>query len=201
MLEFTVGVENRAGHKFPTGIPTRRAWLHVKVTKGNAVVFESGEPRADGQIAGDDAVGGTPGFEPHYDLITSQDQVQIYEPVMRDSDGNVTYTLLRAASYAKDNRLLPIGFDKSAAPPSIAVYGEAATDGNFTAGGDEVSYSVSAPDGALTITVRLLYQALAYPLAQDLWQDGTDLTDRFRNQYDVSDKTPKTVAIAQTTVN
>ena len=40
-------------------------------------------------------------------MITDQGQVQIYESLMRDTDGNITYTLLRASTYSKDNRLLP----------------------------------------------------------------------------------------------
>ena len=34
---------------------------------------------------------------------------------MLNSEEAVTYTLLRANSYAKDNRLLPAGFDKASA--------------------------------------------------------------------------------------
>lgn len=53
------------------------------------------------------------------------DQVRIYEPIMGHSDSAVTYTLLRAAKYLKDNRLLPPGFVKQDAPVDIAVYGAA----------------------------------------------------------------------------
>jgi hypothetical protein len=37
-----VNVENLAGHKFPTGHPYRRAWLHVRVSDHrNRTLFES----------------------------------------------------------------------------------------------------------------------------------------------------------------
>ena len=41
-LAFRVDVRNLTGHKFPTGYPSRRAWLHVTVRSGDALVFESG---------------------------------------------------------------------------------------------------------------------------------------------------------------
>ena len=58
-------------------------------------------------------------FEPHYDLITSPDQVQVYEAIMGNNLNEVTYTLLRGADYLKDNRLLPQGFDKATAPSDV----------------------------------------------------------------------------------
>jgi hypothetical protein len=51
------------------------------------VVFESGRPLADGRISGNDADVDPAAFEPHYDVISAADQVQVYEPVMQDSTG------------------------------------------------------------------------------------------------------------------
>lgn len=199
-MVFTVSVRNKAGQKFPTGIPTRRVWLHVTVENENGIVFESGRPEPDGRITGDDALEGDPSFEPHHELITTEDQVQIYEPVLLDSAGQVTYTLLRAVAYAKDNRLLPSGFDKHAASSDTAAYGDASTDTNFTGGGDQVTYRISVPEGPLTVKAELFFQAVAYPFAEDLRGDGTDLVNRFMAQYDASDKTPITVAAVQASV-
>ncbi|MCU0486331.1 MAG: hypothetical protein MUC85_09520 [Anaerolineales bacterium] len=63
-------------------------------------------------------------------------QVQTYESIMLNSDGEVTTVLLRAAAYAKDNRLLPQGFDLVAATPDTLSFGATVQDGDFTAGGD-----------------------------------------------------------------
>ena len=70
-LQLRITVENQAGHKFPTGHPYRRAWLHVRVTdREGRVVFESGAVDAEGRIAG---LSG--GYEPHHDVITNHSQV------------------------------------------------------------------------------------------------------------------------------
>ncbi len=185
------------GHKFPASFPSRRAWLHVTMTDaGGKVVFESGAHSADGTIAGNAADADPAAFEPHYDVVTQADQVQIYEPIMGNSDGQVTYTLLRAARYLKDNRLLPPGADKAALPADIAVYGDALEDGNFVGGSDTVTYRVDTQgvQGPFTVAAELLYEPLSYQFVQDLLTDKTDLTERFGGYYRGTDKTPLLVA-------
>lgn len=119
-LTAAVTVENLTGHKFPSGFPSRRLWIHFTVRDaGGDVVFESGRPLAGGTIAGNDNDATASGYEPHHQVITDQGQVQIYESLMKDTDGNVTYTLFRASTCSKDNRLLPRGFAKETAPPAI----------------------------------------------------------------------------------
>ena len=192
----TVDVENLAGHKLPSGLPSRRCWLHVVVTDANNnTIFESGRPLAGGGIEGNDAEDPDPAslpYEPHYDIITSADQVQIYEPIMLNTDGEVTYTLLRAFSYAKDNRLLPAGFEKVGASSDIAVCGLAFTDENFVGGSDQVAYEINTAGakGRLNITVELLYQTLSYPFVADLANTNTDLVTRFMGMYDPGGQRP-----------
>jgi hypothetical protein len=203
-LTAVVQVNNIAGHKFPTGIPSRRTWLHLAVTdSGGQVIFESGKPLTDGRIEGNDADYDLMRYEPHYDTITGPDQVQIYEGVMLNTDNEVTYTLLRAAKFAKDNRLLPRGFNKSAAPPEIAVFGNALADENFTGGSDQVTYRVntSGYNGPYTVTARLLFTAVSYPFVKDLEKDQ-DLSEvnRFMQLYRSADKLPQEITGIQTTV-
>ena len=197
VLTATLQVTNQVGHKFPSGYPSRRAWLHLTVRDAQGQrIFESGKPLADGRIQGNDADLDPTTYEPHYDRITQADQVQIYEPVMQDTDGQVTYTLLRAARYVKDNRLLPAGFDKGSVGPDIQAQGQAAQDANFVGGGDQVTYAldVSGQTGPFTVQAELLYQSLAYPHAQDLFQESTSLVTRFQELYQAADKAPVTVA-------
>lgn len=203
-LSAVLQVNNIAGHKFPTGIPTRRTWIHFTVTDADGqVVFESGTPLADGRIVGNDADYDIMSFEPHYDTITEPDQVQIYEGVMLNTDNEVTYTLLRAAKFAKDNRLLPKGFNKSAVPPEIGVFGKAVSDENFLGGADQVTYSIntSGHKGPYTVTARLLFTAVSYPFVKDLEKDRElPEVSRFMELYRYADKLPQEVTAIQTSV-
>ncbi len=201
-LTFRVTVENQAGHKLPTGYPSRRAWLHVTVADAQGeIVFESGRPTPDGGILGDNATQRSGDYEPHYDVITSPDQVQIYQVVMGDAQGEVTYTLLDAVENLKDNRLLPAGFDKASADPAIAVLGAAAEDEDFTGGSDQVTYAVTLPDdaqGPFTIQVELLYTTLGFEWMRDLRLSDTPEVRRFERYFNGADKTP--VILAETTL-
>lgn len=199
-LEIGLLVNNLVGHKFPSGFPSRRAWIHFKVTDANDVVFfESGQPTATGLIEGNDADFVAGGCEPHYEVVSSPQQVQIYESVMENTDREVTYTLLRGAAYRKDNRLLPQGFDLATADPRIAVFGEAASDTNFLGGQDEVAYRVAAGgrQGPYVVEVELLYQTVSGAFADDLRDDSTTEVLRYITMHDAADHTPVTVASMQ----
>jgi hypothetical protein len=186
-LSFDVEVRNLAGHKLPTAYPSRRVWLHVKVADDNgATLFESGAPREDGSIVGNDNDMDRTKYEPHYDEITEAGQVQIYEPIVFDIQDEVTTGLLYGVRYAKDNRLLPSGFDKTSAAVDIAVTGAAYSDENFTAGSDRVHYRVSLENsvGAVTVTARLIYQPIAYRWAENLREYDAFETNRFVGYYE-----------------
>jgi hypothetical protein len=181
-LSADVVIESQAGHKLPTAYPSRRVWLHfvVRDSAGNTV-FESGAANPDGSIVGNDNDADPAAYEPHYELIESADQVQIYEAIMGDSDGGVTTTLLRGASYLKDNRLLPSGFRDI--NPDIAVNGQAAEDPAFVAGGHRTHFDVlldePAAPGPYTVTVELMYQTIGYRWANNLGQLSSPEIDRF----------------------
>ena len=200
-LAVDVVVRNLTGHKFPTGYPSRRAWLHLvaRDASGN-VLFESGRVAETGRIEGEDRDTADTAFEPHYEEITSADQVQVYESVMGTPEGKPTTGLLQATRYLKDNRLLPRGFDKSTASPEIAVIGQAAADADFAGGEDRVRYRIPAA-GAASITVALRYQPIAYRWARNL--DGYDASEprAFVRYYDaLASSSSVVVATAQATV-
>jgi hypothetical protein len=166
-----VHVENLGGHKLPTAYPSRRAWLHVVVRDGSGrPVFESGALNPDGSIVGNDNDADPLKYEPHYREITRADQVEIYEPILKDSDGKVTTGLLHAVGYLKDNRLLPHGFDKATAEKDIAVTGGAADDPGFTEKGSTVRYVVptAGAAGPFKVEAELCYQPIGFRWAHNL---------------------------------
>jgi hypothetical protein len=182
-----VVVSNLAGHKLPSAYPSRRVWLHVIVrAAGGRVVFESGRFRSDGSIAGNDNDTDATRFEPHYEVIRSPDQVQIYEPILAEPDGTVTTVLLSASRYAKDNRLLPTGFDKATAEEAIAVGGKARGDDDFAAGGDRVRYAidVGGAEGPFTVEAELWYQPVGYRWAHNLSDREAPEIERFVGYYE-----------------
>ena len=185
-LAFDVNVKNLTGHKFPTGYPARRTWLHVAVRDGSGrAVFESGAIGADGAIAGNDSDADATRFEPHYEEISRPDQVQIYEPVLGDPAGKPTTGLLTATQYLKDNRLLPRGFDKATAQADIAVHGGARGDADFTGAGDRVRYRVpmAGATGPFTVDVELRYQSIGYRWATNLEKYDAAEPKRFVGYY------------------
>jgi len=201
VLNVVLSVSDQTGHKFPTAFPSRQAWIQFTITDSTGkVVFESGKLNADGSISGNDADSKAGTYEPHYDLITKSDQVQIYESIMSDTDGKVTYNLLRGASYIKDNRLLPAGFNKATAPHDAGVYGDALIDANFTSGSDQVTYQISlSGKGPYTVTARLLYQTLSYQFGK-AFQGSDALVKSFLGYYQTADKTPNLISSISKTV-
>jgi hypothetical protein len=187
-LQADVLVQNQTGHKLPTAYPSRRAWIHFVVRDRNhRIVFESGALNPDGSIEGNDNDADPARFEPHYTEITSRDQVQIYESILKAPDGGVTTGLITAIGYSKDNRLLPKGFDKQTADKDIAVYGRAANDADFTDAGDRVRYSVDlgSAQGPFSIEAELWYQPIGYRWANNLKPyDRAAEPRRFNNYFD-----------------
>src|SRR5207249_3477580 len=149
----------------------RRAWLHVVIRDRNGRrAFESGALNPNGSIQGNDNDADASSFEPHYREITSSDQVEIYEPILKDPEGHVTTGLITAVGYLKDNRLLPSGFEKASAMKDIEVVGDAAQDPNFTDGGSLVRYVavVDPSSGPFHIAVELWYEPIGFRWAHNL---------------------------------
>lgn len=202
-LTADVLVENLGGHKLPTAYPSRRVWLHIQVKdRTGRVVFESGALHPDGSIAGNDNDEDPLKFEPHYREITSAEQVQIYEPILKDSQGRVTTGLLHAVGYLKDNRLLPAGFDKGTADKDIAVVGGAAQDPGFTDKGSTVRYVVStrSAPGPFQIEVELLYQPIGFRWAHNLAPYHAEEPQKMVRYYDeMARRSAAVLASAQAT--
>lgn len=199
-LSFVVSVRNLSGHKLPTAYPSRRVWLQVTVRDATGrAIFESGALNADGSIEGNDSDVDPLRFEPHYEQISDPSQVQIYESVMGDRNGQPTTGLLSAARYLKDNRLLPSGFIKAQAQADIAVHGAATDDADFTGGEDRVRYRIMRPAGGrFTVTAELLFQSIGFRWARNLERYNTAETNRFTRYYrETADASAVTLARAR----
>ena len=167
-LRIPVSITSLAGHKLPTGFPSRRVFLRVEVRDGSdALVFRSGAFDARGrlldpsdQVLPEELAGGP--LMPHLDVVDTPDRVQIWEAVMVDESDAPTYRLLRGVDYIKDNRVLPAGWDPATAPGTITPRGVGA-DPDFQSAGDTLTYLVDAPAdaGPYTLTVEAYYQALS----------------------------------------
>ncbi|MEZ6185059.1 MAG: multiheme c-type cytochrome [Planctomycetota bacterium] len=208
VLEVPVTVENLCGHKLPTGHPVRRAWIRFEVTDPRgATVFASGSYDAEGRIVAggaplpSEALGGP--HQPHHATITTPAQVQIYQSLMRDGAGDLTFLLLRGEGYLKDNRLLPQGW--SAAGPGAATTAPQGlgADADFVGGSDTVRYRFRAPLAAGPYTVRatLVYQALSARYAAELFAYRTPEVEAFQAYYGAADRSPEPVASGQAQVN
>jgi len=185
-LNVDVAVSNLAGHKLPSAYPSRRAWLHVTITDGSGhTLLESGAFQPDGFIVGNDNDLDAASFEPHYNLISTSEQVPIYEDIMVDYAGKVTTGLLYGAKYIKDNRLLPMGFNKATASADVAVHGAAEGDADFIGGSDVVRYSVGvgSAQGPFRATVEFWYQPIGFRWAMNLGDYESEESAQFLEMY------------------
>jgi len=196
-LVVKVRITNNCGHKLPTSIPVRRVFIHFAVydgepETGGSLLFSSGDTDSEGGIIGVDDAPSSQEYEPHYDIISHQDEVQIYEGIMGNWEGEKTYTLLRASSFLKDNRILPRGWDDGSAPLEIFPRGEALADINFIGGEDIITYRVQLKDmqagQELVIEAELKDQTLSHPMVHDLEavqeKDDSGVIQRFLEEYD-----------------
>ena len=193
-LKVTVKVTNKAGHYLPSGVNFRRVFLEFLVndSQGN-VLWASGRTNSvgaiiegvDGPVLPTELVLENPqAFQPHYETITSEDQVQIYQEVVADSNGNITTSFLRRVFTIKNNRLRPEGFDpafffESSSPfvrdlaeiPGNAKFDPYYTDPSLT-GADIIEYIVPVTASADNIKVTLYNQSIPPFYLQQRFNDA-----------------------------
>lgn len=125
-LTSDVTVTNLTGHRFPSGVSFRRAFIEYTVRDANGkLLFASGRTNPGGVIVdmndqplaseyvGSNGPNGD-AYQPHYwspgNPITRSDQVQIFEELLKDADGKFTTSFIRQDVHFKDNRILPRGW-------------------------------------------------------------------------------------------
>lgn len=196
---YEVLLENKAGHKFPSGYPSRRAYIEFVVFKENGdTLFSSGALQDNFEVQGQNST-----YEPHYQTITSSQQVQIYEMVMGDVNNNVTTVLERAFQTIKDNRLTPRGFTTThAVYDTTRIYGMALNDPDFNfdgfegSGSDKVRYHIplNGYNGTIKARARVFYQPVPPKWMNEMFALSTPEIDAFRTMYNAADQSPVLVA-------
>jgi len=189
-----VKVSNLTGHRFPSGVGFRRAFIEFLVMDNteqqSRVVWASGRTNELGIIVdGEGKILPSEFFteyrdkdgrlkqhyQEHYELVESQNQVQIYEELTQNFDGKFTSSFIRRDHVLKDNRLLATGWTKKGPDPATfnGVYlqatfpeGVAANDPLYMngSGTDVVRYVVTLPKGLdpqnLSVRATLYYQSI-----------------------------------------
>jgi hypothetical protein len=170
-----VKVTNLAGHKLPSGVGFRRAFLEFQVLADGVPVWTSGATDGNGVIGVTENGRFQPlpteffignQYQPHHETITEQRQVQIYEEVVADSKGDITSSFLSLRTVLKENRLQPKGWSPSGPDAAITkAYAGAAQDPSYAdgSGSDTVRYVAKLPAGTtgrITATATLYYQAI-----------------------------------------
>ncbi|MEO0310815.1 MAG: hypothetical protein RIQ89_472 [Bacteroidota bacterium] len=201
----SVTLTNRAGHKFPSGYPARRAVLQYIVTKANGdTLFASGLFDQNYEVANIDTQ-----YERHYQVINNPAQAQIYEMVMGDVNGNRTTVLERSASHLKDNRIPPAGFTTTHYTyDTTVIAGHAATDPDFNrnaaiegTGKDIVHFHIPLNNytGSINISASVYYQAVPPGWLVEMDDFSSAEIDSFLTMFQNADRNP--VLIAQDTLN
>ena len=181
-FEAMVEVENLAGHGLPSGVAFRRAFITFEVLdeKGN-VTWASGRTNSVGAIVrgASDEVLPTEFFydpstrkqvfQPHYQIITEENQAQIYEELMADTEGKITTSFVGLDRPVKNNRLLPKGWRVDGPFAEFTrPHGDAERDADYinasgAPGVDRIMYRIPINDqtrGAVSVRVTLNYQSI-----------------------------------------
>ena len=192
-LRFAVRIENLTGHKFPTGFPSRRAWLQVQVRQPR-VVFESGRYTKDGHLLDvEDELG-----EPHRTKITDGKQVAVFEMIANDVAAQPTTLLTSMRRRAKDNRLLPKGWKPDGPHAADTAPVGIGDDRDFVAGSDTVEFEIPYPADAppATVVAWVLFQTMPPHWIAPLREIDAPECRVFVAMYDAAKKTPETLGTA-----
>jgi hypothetical protein len=194
---------NLAGHKFPSGYPSRRAFVELVVLNASDdTLFQSGRWNSAYEVVGHDD-----DWEPHHDVIRTPGQVQIYEAVMGDVNGNKTTVLERAKNALKDNRIAPLGFSTGhISYDTTLIAGVPETDLDFNrdelgqegTGSDIVHYHVpmNGHAGQIRVEAKVWYQTAPPRWMEEMFAFSTPEISLFQGMYEDADGSPVLVATA-----
>jgi hypothetical protein len=130
-------------------------------------------------------------LQPNYDVITRQDQVQIYEVRHTDKEHILTTSFAGLFHEVKDNRILPVGWSPkfSGSPPGVDVVkitqpvrkGGEPVENPREVGYDTVTYKIPRSDirgKATMVQVGVYYQSLPPYYLRDRFRTKSTATRR-----------------------
>ena len=165
---------NKVGHRFPSGVGFRRAFVQLSVVRNsddgdeeiiwssgrtdeNGILVDANGKRLTTEFFDKDPTTGKEVYQPHHSVITSQSQVQIYETLLHNSKHRFTTSFIRGKHTIKDNRLLPRGWKADGPHPDLnGAYLKATHPGPVAkrdprykdgSGSDTVTYRIKLPAG------------------------------------------------------
>ena len=188
-LDFSILLINKAGHKLPSGYPSRRLFIRFYVVDGvnGDTIFQSGAIDQKGNLIHRDQ-----SFQEHYNVINQNDQTQIYELVPGDINNKPTTILTAAVVPLKDNRLTPRGWKNGHfTKDTTSIVGAANLDPDFNhsaigegSGTDVVYYRIPRPGNQrLKVYVRAYYQAIPQKWVHDLDPEENSYITSFKHMY------------------
>jgi hypothetical protein len=197
---FKVKLENKAGHKFPSGYPSRRAVVQFVVIDGiGDTIFKSGIFNNQQRVIGEN-----PNYEPHHTVINQSNVSQIYELVPGDVNGNFTSILERAAILLKDNRIPPVGFTSaSASYDTVKSSADAENDPDFNkvssvegSGIDYLHFAVplAGAVGNISVKTKVYYQSVPPKWVDNLFTFTTPEVNTFKPMYMAANQSPVLIA-------
>ncbi len=204
-LYFDVKLRNTAGHKLPSGYPSRRMSVHFVATENNGnEIFRSGGFDSNYFLTSES----TP-YELHHNIIQSEEQVQIYEMVMGDVNSQRTTVLTQGYTHLKDNRLVPTGFTTASNvyDTTAIVLNTPDSDFNFDplegSGSDIIHYRVptNSFDGELSVKVDVYYQSIPPIWLTDLFNTSTPEINTFSSMFNIADRSPVLMKTSNTVVD
>ncbi len=196
-LRADIRVVNKTGHFLPSGVGFRRVFVEFGVyDDAGEALWISGKTNALGVIVdpatgepikGETGQAASTDFQPHYTVVTAQNQAQIYQEVIADSAGVINTSFLRRVTHLKDNRLRGKGYDPMVYRKNPSPYiqelsiliGNTAKDPDYflpdLTGTDRLRYIAALGETAsraATVRVRLYSQSIPPYYLEDRFDDG-----------------------------
>lgn len=193
-LYLDLKLRNKTGHKLPSGYPARKMSVHVTLNNAdNSTIFKSGGFDEEYYITGENSP-----YEPHHNIIDSEDKVQVYEMVMGDINSERTNVLNRGFVHLKDNRLVPLGFSSAIAGADTTeiVLGTLDSDFNYNptegSGTDIIHYKIPLDEytGEASISVEVFYQSIPPTFTEQLFTLNTPEIEAFSGMMESVDQSP-----------